>query len=109
MDGEVNMPKEFWTISEVIEIFQVEERFIADLEEEEIVCPTCLEGLPIKYFSAHDLERLRLAKILMEEMEVNLPGVEVILQMRESMIHMRKQFDDILEDLANQIKTEFIP
>ena len=56
------MPKEYWTISEVIEIFQVEERFIEDLEEEEILCPTCLEGMAIKQFSAHDMERLRLAK-----------------------------------------------
>ena len=101
------MPKEYWTISEVIEIFQVEERFIEDLEEEEILCPTCLEGMAIKQFSAHDMERLRLAKILMEDMDVNLPGVEVILRMRESMIHMRKQFDDILEDLVSQIKEAF--
>ncbi|MBN1847128.1 MAG: MerR family transcriptional regulator [Deltaproteobacteria bacterium] len=103
------MSKEYWTISEVIEIFQVQERFIADLEEEEILCPTCTKGPPTKRFSAHDLERLRLAKILMEEMDVNLPGVEIILRMRESMIHMRKQFDDILEDLANQIRAGLIP
>ena len=101
------MQKEYWTISEIIEIFQVEETFIADLEEEDIVCPTCLEGMPTKQFSVHDVERLRLAKILMEEMDVNLPGVEVILRMRESMIHMRRQFDDILEDLARQIKETF--
>jgi MerR family transcriptional regulator/heat shock protein HspR len=101
------MPKKYWTLSEIIEIFQVEETFIADLEEEDIVCPTCLEGMSMKQFSAQDVERLRLAKILMEEMDVNLPGVEIILRMRESMIHMRKQFDDILEDLANQIKETF--
>ena len=101
------MQKEYWIISEIIEIFQVEETFIADLEEEDIVCPTCLEGISPKQFSVHDVERLRLAKILMEEMDVNLPGVEVILRMRESMIHMRRQFDDILEDLARQIKETF--
>jgi len=103
------MPKEYWTISEVIEIFQVEERFISDLEEEEIICPTCPEGRPIKQFSAYDMERLRLAKTLMEDMDVNLPGVEIILRMRESMIRMRKQFDDILDDLASQIRSELIP
>jgi MerR family transcriptional regulator/heat shock protein HspR len=44
-------------------------------------------------------------------MEVNLPGVEVILQMRQNMLDMRRQFDDILEDLARRLhdKIEEIP
>ena len=29
------MAKEFWTVTEVVEIFQIDERFITDLEEEE--------------------------------------------------------------------------
>jgi hypothetical protein len=33
-----------------------------------------------------------------------LPGVEVILRMRQMMFDMRKQFDDILEDLAAQLQ-----
>jgi MerR family transcriptional regulator/heat shock protein HspR len=40
----------------------------------------------------------------MEDMDVNLPGVEVILRMRENMVQMRRQFDAILEELAVQIK-----
>jgi len=51
-----------------------------------------------------ELDKLRLVKVLMEEMEVNLPGVEVILRMRQNMLQMRRQFDDILEDLAIQVK-----
>jgi MerR family transcriptional regulator/heat shock protein HspR len=51
-------------------------------------------------FSQKEREKLRLALLLMEEMEVNLPGVEIILRMRQTMDEMRKQFDDILEDLA---------
>jgi len=40
----------------------------------------------------------------MEDMDVNLSGVEVILQMRKNMIDMRRQFDAILEDLARQMQ-----
>ena len=101
------MEKKFWTYSEVVEIFQVDERFLSELEEEEVICPACREGSPTKVFSSGDLENLRLAKILMEDMGVNLPGVEVALRMRQSMIEMRRQFDDILEDLARQIKGVF--
>ncbi len=97
------MTKELWSVTEVLEFFQVEEGLLSDLEEEEIICPACNEGLPTRLFHIHELEKLRIAKILMEEMDVNLSGVEVILRMRQNMIDMRKQFDAILEDLASQL------
>ena len=101
------MTREFWTVSEVMELFQIDESFLAELEEEEIVCPTCHEDSPTRLLSSSELEKLRLAKILVEDMGVNLPGVEIILRMRQSMIDMRKQFDDILEDLAQHLQKTF--
>lgn len=98
------MAKEYWTVSEVIEIFHMDENIISYLEEEEIVCPECFDDQPTKRFSVFDLDKLRLVKILMEDMDVNLPGVEVILRMRQNMIQMRQQFDEILEDLVIQLK-----
>jgi MerR family transcriptional regulator/heat shock protein HspR len=38
-------------------------------------------------------------------MDINLPGVEVILTMRQNMIDMRRQFDDILKDLAQELQS----
>ena len=98
------MAKEYWTYAEILHIFQVKEAFISELVEEDIVCPTCPEGSSSQLFSAGELEKLRLAKILVEEMDVNLPGVEVILRMRQNMMDMRKQFDDILEEMSRQLK-----
>ena len=98
------MAKELWTVIEVLEFYQIEESFLRDLEKEEIVCPTCDVGLSTRLFHTNELEKLRVAKILMEDMDVNLSGVEVILQMRKNMIDMRKQFDAILEDLARQLQ-----
>jgi len=97
------MTKELWTVADVMEFFQVEEKLLRDLEEEEIICPACNEGLPTRLFHIHELEKLRIAKILMEEMDVNLSGVEVVLRMRQNMLEMRKQFDAILEDLSRQV------
>ncbi len=99
------MTKEFWSVTEVIEIFQVEQRFLEELEEEEVLCPICGEASPAKLFSEAELEKLRLAKILVEELGVNLPGVDIILRMRQNMIDMREQFDTILEDLAEHFRT----
>ncbi len=101
------MAKEHWKIKEIIEEFEIDPDFILELEEEEIICPVCEQNSADKRLSIGDMERLRLAKILFEEMEVNLPGIEVILQMRQNMLNMRKQFDEILEDLARRIKSRF--
>ena len=44
------MDKEFWTVTEVMEIFEVDEGFLSDLEEEELLCPVCRAGSPAKVF-----------------------------------------------------------
>ena len=98
------MDKGFWTVKEVVEIFEVDERFLQELEEEVILCPLCRDKPSSKVFSTSELEKIRLAKILVEEMDVNVAGVEIILRMRQMMFEMRKQFDDILEDLARQVR-----
>jgi len=100
----LNMDKEFWTVTEVMEIFEVDERFLSDLEEEELLCPVCREGSPTKVFRPEELEKIKLVKALVEDMGVNLPGVEVILRMRQMMFDMRKQFDEILDDLAQEFQ-----
>ena len=101
------MTKVLWTITEVSEVFEVEERFLIELEDEEIICSVCNGDPPTKLYTSSELEKLRLVKILTEDMGVNLGGVEVILRMRQSMIEMRRQFDSILEDLAQELQDAF--
>ena len=102
------MTKKFWTITEIVESFEIEERFLENLEDEEIICPFCREDSSTKLFSSNELEKLRLAKILVEDMGVNLAGVDVIIRMRQNMIDMRSQFDAILEDLSQQLRKTLI-
>jgi MerR family transcriptional regulator/heat shock protein HspR len=63
-----------------------------------------LENTANKLFAESELEKLRLAKLLMQEMGVNLAGVDIILRMRQDLFALRRQFDEILEDLARQWK-----
>ena len=100
------MSKDFWTITEVVEIFEIGEDVLQELEEEEVLCPVCREDSPAKLFSAAELEKLRIAKILIEDMGVNLPGVEIILRMRQTLFDMRRQFDEILEDLSARLQQD---
>ena len=98
------MDERFWTMTEIIEEFRIDEDFFMELEQEEILCPTCLENTASKLFAESELEKLRLAKLLMQEMGVNLAGVDIILRMRRDLFALRNQFDEILEDLAKQWK-----
>jgi MerR family transcriptional regulator, heat shock protein HspR len=99
------MSKKYWTITEITRIFQVDEHFISQLENEQIICSVYIDKSSGRLFSDDELEKLRLAKILIQEMDVNLPGVDIILNMRQSMFDMRKQFDDILKDMAGQMQS----
>lgn len=54
--------------------------------------------------SAEHAERLRLITLLMREMDVNLPGVEVILHMHDDLLGMQRQFDEILRTLVDELR-----
>ena len=54
--------------------------------------------------SSEDLDRARLIALLVRELEVNLPGAEVIVHMRDEMIAMRRQFAEILEALTAELR-----
>lgn len=44
-----------------------------------------------------ELEAARIAHTLMHELDVNWPGVEIILRMRSEMLDMRRQVAELLE------------
>jgi MerR family transcriptional regulator/heat shock protein HspR len=98
------MTQKFWTITEVKEVFEFEEELVLDLEKEEIVCPTFRDNDETKVFTISDMEKLRLIKLLYDDLGVNLPGIDIILRMRQNMIEMRSQFDAVLEDMARNIQ-----
>jgi hypothetical protein len=58
----------------------------------------CEEGL-VRHTvpDTEELEAARLAHTLMHELDVNWPGVEIILRMRTEMLDMRRQIAELLE------------
>ncbi len=101
------MADEFWTIEEIKARFRVSDDLIAELESEQIVMYVPHPDEKVRALSIHDIEKVRLAAILVNEMGVNLPGVEVILNMRSNMLQMQKQVDSILEHVARRIRKRF--
>lgn len=63
-------------------------------------------GGNIRYYSEADIDQLRHIKVLMEDMGVNMAGVEVILKLRKKMAEMQHRIDKLEAELAKYKKTE---
>ncbi|MGB6064931.1 MAG: chaperone modulator CbpM [Desulfomonilaceae bacterium] len=98
------MATDYYYRRQVIEIFKVDEDFLDILEAEELIHPVQVESAREKVFPPDEVERIRIINNLVNDLEVNLPGVEVILEMRENLIRMQRQFDQILETLVKELK-----
>jgi MerR family transcriptional regulator/heat shock protein HspR len=98
------MAPDYYYRRQIIEIFECDESFIDRLEAEDLVQSVEAESEPERVFPPDQVERIRIINNLMRELDVNLAGVEVILAMRENMIRMQRQFDEILEILVQELK-----
>jgi MerR family transcriptional regulator/heat shock protein HspR len=96
------MPRKYLRVTEVASICGVDGKFVARLEREEIISPVVRRGE--KLYSIDQVDRVRVARLLMEEMGVNLEGAEVALNMREQMIAMQRQFYEILRRLRRELR-----
>jgi MerR family transcriptional regulator/heat shock protein HspR len=96
------MARKYLRAVEVCRVCGTDEEFILRLEREEVVRPVIRRKE--KLYSTEQVERIRVARLLVEEMGVNLEGAEVVLHMREQMIAMQRQFSEILRLLQKELK-----
>jgi len=96
------MPRKFLRITEVVKICGVDEDFVIRLEKEKVIYPIVRRSR--KLYPLDQVDRIRVARLLIEEMGVNLEGAEVALHMREQMIAMQRQFNELLQLLARDLK-----
>jgi MerR family transcriptional regulator/heat shock protein HspR len=89
----------FYTRLEIQTILGIEEGFFVELEREAIV--GCDAPEPERY-SERMLERARVASNLVEELDVNLPGVAIIVRMREELVELRHDVERILLEIRRQ-------
>lgn len=99
------MEERYFLREEIIELFDCDVAFLDELEAEELVSPVQLDAGSQTVFTPEQVERIRVITNLVKDLGVNLPGCEVILQMRENIMLMREQFDRILEALARELNT----
>jgi MerR family transcriptional regulator, heat shock protein HspR len=90
MPKETNEPK--YVISIAARIIGCEVHTLRYYERLGVVKPY-RSGGNIRYYSEADIDQLRHIKALMEDMGVNMAGVEVVLKLREQMVHMQHRID----------------
>ncbi len=91
----------FYTRKQVVELLEIDEGFLISLEQEEIVATDAPEAESGE-FSELMLERARVAQNLVRDLDVNLPGVAVIVRMREQMAELRGHVKQLAQELAKR-------
>ncbi len=91
----------FYSRRQIVELLEIEEEFLASLEQEEIVE---IDGTASSEgdFSELMLERIRVADSLVRDLEVNLPGVAIILRLREEMVELRHALGAALQWIRSE-------
>jgi hypothetical protein len=91
----------FYSRQQIVQLLEIEDEFLITLESEEIVFCDAPEEHPGE-FSEQMLERARVADNLVNELEVNLPGVAVILQMRENLAALHHHLENLAKQLSKR-------
>jgi len=96
------MPRKYLRITEVTRICGVSVDFVKRLEQQQVIYPIVRRSE--KFYPLDQVDRVRVARLLIEEMGVNLEGAEVALNMREQMIAMQRQFHEVLRLLGRELR-----
>src|SRR4051794_2121785 len=89
-----------YTISAVAEMYDIHPQTLRLYEREGLLKPSRSDG-NTRLYEDSDLERLEVILSLTRDLGVNLAGVEIILNMREKMNTMQREFERFFEYLRN--------
>ncbi|HEY3138016.1 MAG TPA: helix-turn-helix transcriptional regulator [Blastocatellia bacterium] len=94
-----------YTISVVAEEYGVHPQTLRLYEREGLIKPS-RSAKGTRYYTEEDVERLELILNLTRDLGVNLAGVEIILNMREKMNRMQREFENFLQYIRDNIAQE---
>jgi MerR family transcriptional regulator/heat shock protein HspR len=93
-----------YTISAIADHYGLHQQTLRLYEREGLLKPSRSEG-NVRLYTDEDIERLEVILKLTRDLGVNLAGVEIILNMREKMDQMQREFNrffEMLRDYAAQ-------
>jgi MerR family transcriptional regulator/heat shock protein HspR len=93
------MADEFYTISVAAELCGMHEQSLRMYERRGLITPQRSAG-NIRQFSDADVERIRFIKRLVDDLGVNLAGVEVILHMRHQLMEAQGELEALRREVG---------
>ncbi|MEW6735229.1 MAG: helix-turn-helix transcriptional regulator [Acidobacteriota bacterium] len=96
-----------YTISVVADTYNIHPQTLRLYEREGLLTPSRSEG-NTRFYTDSDLERLELILSLTRDLGVNLAGVEIILNMREKMDEMQREFNHFIELLRQHVSQDIL-
>ncbi len=97
--------KPLYMISIVAEMLGVHPQTLRLYEREGLIRPKRQNRQ--RLYSEEDIERLHLILELTRGLGVNKAGVDIILRMRERMIALQREIDEMLKLLEDDVRKEF--
>jgi MerR family transcriptional regulator, heat shock protein HspR len=91
-----------YMISAVAEQYEIHPQTLRLYEREGLLKPSRSDG-NTRLYTDDDLERLEVILHLTRDLGVNLAGVEVVLNMREKMAEMQRQFEQFVATLNKEL------
>jgi hypothetical protein len=82
---------ELWTVERVLELIEGDREILDQLFDSGI-CERRPEGL-----SEEEVDTARVARVLVRELEVNWPGVEIVLRLRAELMATQRRVAELLE------------
>ncbi len=95
------------TVHDILEICRrlgIQPTELEAIEAEGLITVRKIQGR--RTIDDDQVERLEMIQRLRRDLAVNLPGIDVILQMRGRMIQMRREVDQILDFIRRQISED---
>ncbi len=92
----------FYTRIEIVKLLEIDAGFLDALVREEIIASDAPAEAAGDY-SEQMLERVRVAYNLVQDLDVNLAGAAIILQMREEMSDLHHRIESLLNELRGSL------
>jgi MerR family transcriptional regulator/heat shock protein HspR len=91
-----------YTISVVAEQYDIHPQTLRLYEREGLIKPS-RSAKGTRYYTEEDIERLEMILSLTRDLGVNLAGVEIILNLREKMGQMQREFENFLQYIRDNL------
>lgn len=95
------MAEQYYSIRVAAELCGMHEQSLRLYERRGLVAPSRTQG-NMRRFSDADIEQIRFIKRLVDDLGVNLAGVEVIIHMRQQLMEAQRELEELRAEVLGK-------